>query len=199
MILKRVLFVIWFPLVIILLIVNLSLLTSFHPQKLSDNKNNMHQIPIRYQPATSENTSQIITMNVIPADARTLLLYRFMSKYDSPMAKYVDNIVSEADTYGIDFRLVTAIAMCESNLGKRMPFKRAYNAWGLGVYTGETTGKEFDSWESAIRWVSSYIKSSYYDKGITNLKDIGSIWAPPSVENDFSWTKCVQTYMNMII
>ena len=115
------------------------------------------------------------------------------------MAPFSGLIVREADAKGIDFRLVVAIAMCESNLGKKMPKKDEFNAWGIAVYTGQNQGKAFDSWPHAISWVSQYIKTKYYDRGITDLKSIGAIWAPPSVENGDSWSSCVDTFQTSIL
>ena len=114
------------------------------------------------------------------------------------MTPYAGHIVREADRLGIDFRLVVAIAMCESNLGKKMPKLDEFNAWGIAVYTGKNQGKAFQSWDHAISWVSSYIKTKYYDRGITDLVAIGAIWAPPSVANGNSWSNCVELYQNSI-
>ena len=115
------------------------------------------------------------------------------------MAPYADTIIAEADRFGIDFRLVPAIAMCESNAGKHMPKKDEYNAFGIAVYTGQLQGKAFDSWPHSIAWVSQYIKVHYYDRGFKDLYDIGAIWAPPSVEKGYSWTNCVESFQNSII
>lgn len=137
--------------------------------------------------------------SILAADARALLLQLFLAKHSSPMAQWASHIVSEADRYGLDYRLVVAIAMCESNLGKRMPKKDEFNAWGIAVYSGENKGKAFSDWPSAISWVSGYVKTRYLDRGITDLKDIGAIWAPPSVENDYSWTSCVENFQQNIL
>ena len=51
--------------------------------------------------------------------------------------------LDRAQYYDIDYRLVPAIAMCESNAGKRMPTKDSFNAWGISVETGETSGAKF--------------------------------------------------------
>lgn len=143
-------------------------------------------------------TSQVLSAHVIAGDARTLLLHSFLSRNKSPMAPYAQTIVQQADLYGFDFRLVPSIAMCESNLGKRIPTKDSYNAWGIAVYTGELSGRKFSDWEEAIRWVSKYIKERYYDRGHDDLYDIGAIWAPPSVEKGYSWTNCVTKFMESI-
>ncbi len=114
------------------------------------------------------------------------------------MTQYADLIVKEADTYGIDFRLLPAIAMCESNLGKHMPLKAGFNPFGIAVYTGTLKGKNFDNWEHSIEWVSQYIHDKYYAQGVTKLTDIGAIWAPPSVAHGNSWANCVQYFEESI-
>ena len=152
-----------------------------------------------FQLTASAGTAQVLGAKVIPGDARGLLLHSFLERHDSPMAPYAEYLVQQADEYAIDFRLVVVIAMCESNLGKRMPTRDSYNAWGIAVYTGKQTGATFDNWEEAINWVSRYIKQKYYDRGIIDLRDIGAIWAPPSVEKGYSWTNCVESFRGTIL
>lgn len=190
----------WFPITFIFLIINLSLLFQYAraksvPEKLSTVSNQESG----FQLAAGTGTSQVLSASVVSADAREYLVESFLRKHKSPMAPFSRIIVSEADKNGIDFRLVTAIAMCESNAGKRMPKKDEFNAFGIAVYTGQLKGKSFDSWPHAIEWVSNYLKTRYYDRGLTDLREIGAVWAPPSVENGYSWTNCVESFQNEII
>lgn len=185
---KSLLVILWFPLTLILLLVNLALLASSQYAK-----------PLIGQVTASAGTAEILGTSVIAGDARGLLLQRFLEKYESPMAPYADLIVEKADAHGIDFRLIVSIAMCESNLGKRMPSSDSFNPFGIAVYTGQQNGKKFTSWEHAIGWVTDYIQTKYYDRGITDLKDIGAIWAPPSIETGYSWTNCVEHFMGTIL
>jgi hypothetical protein len=141
----------------------------------------------------------VLSATVVAGDARVLLVESFLRKHKSPMMPFASDIVAEADRFGIDFRMLPAIAMCESGAGKRMPKKDEFNAFGIAVYTGQQHGKAFDSWPHAITWVSQYIKERYYDRGYTDLYDIGAIWAPPSVEKGYSWTNCVQSFQDAII
>ncbi|MBI5449558.1 hypothetical protein HY948_04575 [Candidatus Gottesmanbacteria bacterium] len=188
----------WFPAAFIFLLLNLTMLASMRSSGLAKHK--LSASPLAdtgFQLAASAGTSQILGTKVIAADARALLLELFLERHQSPIAPYADALVSQADLQGIDFRLATAIAMCESNAGKRIP-PRSYNAWGIAVYTGQQSGAQFDNWPHAIEWVSKYIKEKYYDKGLIDLKDIGAKWAPPSVQTDYSWTKCVESFQNEI-
>lgn len=196
---KLLLLVAWFPLALILLVVNLALLTvAGHPQAAAvDPTTPIAQAQLSQ--TTLSGTGQLLGTYVTAADARSLLLQSFLQSHDSPLVPHANFIVEEADRNGLDFRLVVAIAMCESNLGKKMPSADSYNAWGIGVYTGQNSGAEFGNWPEAIRWVSAYIRERYYDRGLTGLKEIGAVWAPPSVEKGYSWTNCVDTFQQSIL
>ncbi len=198
---KWVIPLLWFPLTFVLLIVNLTLLQGTI-RRAQPGEISMIVSPLPdtiFGITAAAGTSQILGASVVAGDARALLLESFLRGYNSPMAPFANTIVSEADKNGIDFRLLVAIAMCESNLGKKMPSSDSYNAFGIAVYTGQQTGATFDSWPHAVEWVSRYIKESYYDQGLTNLKDIGAKWAPPSVETGYSWTNCVSEFQKSIL
>lgn len=187
----------WFPLALSLLAVNLSLLVTL------TNKTNTRNVVTPLMPpmriaASSYGTEQVLGASVLAGDARALLLSKFLTQHGSPMAEYAGYIVDRAEHYDIDYRLVSAIAMCESNAGKRMPSKDSHNAWGISVETGETSGAKFPNWLYAIDWVSRYLKEKYYARGITSLIDIGAIYAPPSVEKGNSWATCVDHFMEEI-
>jgi len=127
-------------------------------------------------------------------DARPELIRQFLDSHNSPLEPYVDNIIEQSDEHVIDFRLITAIAMCESNLGKKIP-EGSFNAWGYAIYTGQKKGVEFDGWKEAIAIMAKYLDKKYYQKGLINPEEIGPIYAPPSVGKDNSWAKCVRKFM----
>lgn len=128
-------------------------------------------------------------------DARPEILRQFLNSHNSPLVPYADKIVFESDVNAIDYRLITAIAMCESTVGRNMP-DGSYNAWGYAIYTGEKTGASFAGWNEAIEVISGYLASKYYRQGLTTPDEIGPIYAPPSVENGNSWAKCVSKFMD---
>jgi hypothetical protein len=107
-------------------------------------------------------------------DIRILKLQLYLKKRNSPMELQSAKIVMTADRYGLDWRLVPAIAGVESSFGKRMP-KNSYNAygWANGEY-------KFNSWEESIDIVSKTLREKYIDKGADNLYKIARIYAPPS-------------------
>ena len=196
---KGLLVILWFPLTLALLIVNLTLLGT--TAKKASRVSAYEAGPLfatTSQVTAAAGTGQILGASVITGDARALLLQNFLEKHKSPMAPHASLIVQLADRNAIDFRLVVSIAMCESNAGKRMPTKDSYNAWGIAVYTGQTTGKDFRDWPHALEWVSTYIKEKYHDIGLVDLRDMAAKWAPPSIENGYSWSNCVESFMNEI-
>lgn len=110
-------------------------------------------------------------------DARPIIIKKYLEKYGSPMAPYANLIVETADKYGLDWRLLVAIAQQESNLGKKIP-ANSYNAWGWGVHSQGTL--RFSSWEQAIETVACGIKEKYLDKGYTTPEAIMSKYTPLS-------------------
>ena len=155
--------------------------------------------PVSYMTSsvTSSQTPQVLGTSIGGEDGRSLIVKNFIQHYQrtSPFVNETDSIVKFADAYGIDYRLVPAIAMCESNLGVKIPSSDSFNAWGIAVYTGKNFGKKFNDWPHAIEWVTKFIKEKFHDKGIYDLKEIGAIWAPPSVAKGYSWTNCVTRFM----
>lgn len=199
---KLFLLIIWFPVSTLILVSNIKLVTSMQKQERLAMLNSYILSPLSdsgpYHLSSSDNTSKVLGASVVAADARGKLLEEFLAKYQSPMKPYAYRIVEEADKNSIDFRLVVAIAMCESNLGKRIPSSDSYNAWGIAVYTGTNSGKVFNDWDHAISWVSKYLKERYIDKGHHTLREIGAIYAPPSVHTGHSWSNCVESFQESI-
>lgn len=189
----------WFPLTLVLILFNLTILVGYARSAPTGNRLSAVAPQDTAFQLAAAGTSQVLSASVISADARVYLVESFLKEHDSPMTPYANLIVSEADRFGLDFRMIPAIAMCESNAGKHMPKKKEYNFAGVAVYTGQNQGKAFDSWEHAITWVSQYVKERYYDRGLTELVDIGAIWAPPSVANGNSWANCVESFQTDII
>lgn len=121
-------------------------------------------------------------------DPRVKKLETYLSKHNSPMAPYANNLIESADHYQLDWKLVPAIAGVESTFGKNIPFN-SYNAygWNNGHY-------RFKSWPQSIDYVSSYFKEKYVDRGLDTPFKIGPVYAPPSR----SWAGKVLYFMNQI-
>lgn len=110
-------------------------------------------------------------------DARPIIIKKYLEKYQSPMTPYADLIVEVSDKYGLDWRLLVAIAQQESNLGKKAP-SNSYNAWGWGIHSRGTL--RFSGWEQGIETVAKGIKEKYLDKGYTTPEEIMSKYTPLS-------------------
>lgn len=196
MVQKYLLAVIWFPITFVLLILNLSLLASL------SHASNQESYHAAYQTsqitAPSYGSEQVLGATIEAGDARALVLQKFLTRQGSPLAEYANYIVERAENYNIDYRVVPAIAMCESTGGKRIPSKDSFNAWGISVETGELSGAKFTNWMTGIEWVTKYMYEKYYNRGISSLEDIGAIYAPPSVFNGNSWANCVSFFINQI-
>ena len=132
---------------------------------------------------------------VVKEDARPEILRQFLHENHSPLEPYTKTLVEASDANHVDFRMITAIAMCESNLGKKMP-GGSFNAWGYAIYTGQDSGAEFKNWQHGIEVMAQYLAENYYKQGLTTPEQIGPIYAPPSVKTGNSWAKCVRNFMD---
>jgi hypothetical protein len=123
-------------------------------------------------------------------DARPELVRQYLSRYNSPLVGYANFLVEKADVYGLDYRLLPAIAQQESNLCKIIP-PNTYNCWGWGIHSRGTLG--FDSYEEAIETVMTGLKKEYIDKGLTTPDTIWKKYTPSSP--DGAWAKGVNQFM----
>lgn len=123
-------------------------------------------------------------------DARSELIKQYLLRYNSPLVGYEEYIVQKSDEYGLDYRLVPAIAQQESNLCKIIP-SDTYNCWGWGIHSKGTLG--FDSYETAIDTVMKGLKKEYIDKGLTTPDTIWTKYTPGSP--DGAWAKGVNQFM----
>jgi hypothetical protein len=124
-------------------------------------------------------------------DARAVLLDRFLSKHKSPMSGLGTHFVEVADKYGLDYRLLPAVAFQESNLGKKIP-KGSHNAWGWAIYTGKNSGATFENWKEAIEKVGRGLKRDYLDQGLKTPRQIMTKYTPNS---NGSWADGVEFAM----
>lgn len=131
-----------------------------------------------------------INESIGSSDARPEIVKQYLELYKSPLAPYASLIISTADKYSIDFRLITAIAQQESNLCKVIP-PNSYNCWGWGITGSSTLG--FDSFQDAIETVSKGLREKYLDKGYTTVEDIMSKYTPQS---NGSWANGVNQFMS---
>lgn len=126
-------------------------------------------------------------------DARAAILANFLERYDSPLTPhdyFGTKLVEIADRYGIDFRLLPAIAMQESNLCKKIP-ENSYNCLGFGIHAKGTLA--FASYEANFERAARELKANYIDRGLTTPEDIMRKYTPHS---NGSWAASVNQWMS---
>ncbi len=128
---------------------------------------------------------------IVKKDARALIVENFFAQHKAPLAEYGDVFVKVADQYQLDYRLLPAIAMQESNGGKRV-IPDSYNPFGYGIYGKKVT--RFESWEAAIERVGKALREDYLNEGLTTPETIMTKYTPPSVEIGGVWAKGVSTF-----
>jgi len=126
------------------------------------------------------------------SDNRVANLKSFFRKYNSPLYDHAETIVTYADQYKFDYRLLPAIAMQESNLCKYIP-DDSYNCWGWGIY-GDTVTR-FEGYDEAIETVSRGLKEHYIDHGLVTASSIMEKYTPSSKG---SWAYSVNTFLKVL-
>lgn len=133
-----------------------------------------------------------ISGEVIPADARPVILRDYLEINESSLSPFANFIVEVADKYGLDYRLIVAIAQKESGLCRIIPYG-SYNCWGWGIHSDGTLG--FDSYEEGIETVSKGLKQYYIDLGYETVEQIQKKYAHPS---STTWAEGVLYYMSQM-
>ncbi|OGH12725.1 MAG: hypothetical protein A2776_00340 [Candidatus Levybacteria bacterium RIFCSPHIGHO2_01_FULL_40_10] len=121
-------------------------------------------------------------------DKKIRAVENIFKKYDSPLVDEASNYVKYAEEYGVDWRLLPAIAGLESSFGKHlMPGSHNAYGWGGGhIY--------FESWEEGIMKINKAIRANYMDKwGAKDVWSIGPIYAESP-----TWSVRVNYFMEQI-
>jgi hypothetical protein len=124
------------------------------------------------------------------ADARPMLIRKYLEKYKSPLAPYSDLIFELSETYGYEYYWIVAIAQQESNLCKKIP-EDSHNCWGYGIHKNGTL--KFENYELALKSYSEYLKRQYFDKGLNTAELIMKKYCPSS---DGSWARGVNQFID---
>jgi len=123
-------------------------------------------------------------------DARPLVINKYLTRYDSPMAGMGEYIVKVSDHFDLDPYLVIAIAQQESNLGKITP-PDCHNAWGWGIHSAGTLC--FDSWEQGITTFSEGLSSKYLAYGLRTPEEIMTKYNASSPGG--AWAKGINQFL----
>ena len=161
---------------------------------LSISKNNVSLPQVTAPLDVSETSEQnIIQAQVIATqidDPRPIIVERFLA--GTPLEPHAEYIVEVSDKYGIDYRLIPAIAMKESGGGAAVDLA-SHNAWGF-----ENGKTYFPSWEYAIDRVGSTLKNGYISKGLTTPEQIMAKYAPPQLETGGRWAKDINHFYSQM-
>jgi hypothetical protein len=117
---------------------------------------------------------------------------QFLLRYNSPLEPYAVDVVNAADEYGLDYRLIPAIAMQESTLCKRIPVG-SNNCWGFGIYGSTVT--RFSDYKEGIYTVTKALATRYKDRGLVTPEQIMTMYTPSS---NGSWARSVNHFMNQL-
>jgi hypothetical protein len=96
---------------------------------------------------------------VAPQDHRVSRLETFFKSYNCPTPLHVEEYLSAADIYEIDYRLLPAISLLESTCGS---YERRNNHWG---WAGAQTG--FSTVAAGIHYIASQLAENPYYKDKT--------------------------------
>lgn len=145
--------------------------------------------PVTAQTVPVAGSSASLNLNKeIKRDLRLKKIRNFLLKYNSPLVPYSNDIISLADQYQIDYRLVVAISGVESTFCHAIPYN-SYNCWGW-----KNGDHSFKNYSEAIEIVSRTLGKNYVKRGFDTPETIGPIYAPPS--SDWGWK--VRYFMNLL-
>ena len=175
----------------ILLLVSLIYL-SYLIYGTNPNRHSFGQIPQSVAFAAIPSEESIINDQIITLDKRVENLQLFFKRHNSPLEPYAQSFVDISEKYELDYRLLPAIAMQESNLCKKAP-KDSYNCWGFGIYNKKIT--RFSNYEEAIETVARTLFNQYKSKGLITPEEMMAKYTP---SNTGSWAYAVNLFMNQL-
>ena len=136
---------------------------------------------------------EVETQNTIEeADSKTEILRQFFASYRSPLEPYAPDFIAASQRYDIDFRLLPAIAMQESNLCKKV-IADSNNCWGFGIHGGKVT--TFSNYPEAIETISKTLATKYRENGLVTPEEIAKLYNPTNTNN---WVENVTGFMNLL-
>ena len=124
-------------------------------------------------------------------EAKAEIINQYFSLQNAPLSGYGSYFTAAAEKYNLPWTLLPAIAMQESNGGKKIP-EGTFNAWGWGITASDTLG--FDTWEHGIETVARGLRRDYFDKGRDTVYEVMEIYCPLSLDKGGSWAKGVEYF-----
>lgn len=141
------------------------------------------------------NSSKGTSTKFLTVDSRILAMNKFLSDYHSPLAPYAQDLITYADQYGLDWRLVASISGVESAFGNLIP-SNSHNGWGWrGINANSDGWSMFLTWTDGIKEVTRGLAQGY---GTTLTPfQIEPAYCPPCASNDaHNWANGVTSYMD---
>lgn len=117
----------------------------------------------------------------------------YLHSKGSPLAGQGQTLVKYGNRYGVDPRLLVALAGAETSFGTDPNAGQDpahFNVWGWGPHI------KFRSWDDAIGTITRGLKKNYIDKGLNTIAKIGNTWAPPSENNTGQWAQNVAGFFH---
>ena len=142
--------------------------------------------------AAIPTTENLLEDQIFTQDKRVENLRLFFNRHGSPLEPFAQQMVNTSQKYGLDFSLLPAIAMQESNLCKKAP-KDSYNCWGFGIYGKKVT--KFSGFGEAIDTVAKTLATTYKKDGLISPEEIMSRYTP---SNNGAWASSVRQFMNQL-
>ena len=177
----------WFGTALTTFMLSLALLIYISSEQTVSLASNTYQL---YQALPDNQLT--ISDSIAPTNARAIILEDFFRGYKSELANFANKFVAVADQYQIDYKLMPAIAMQESNGGKKMP-KDSYNPFGFGIYGSKAL--HFDSFDQAIETVGKTLREDYLDQGLKTPYQIMTKYTPQSESKGSPWAIGVSSFM----
>lgn len=106
-------------------------------------------------------------------DRKAEILAQYLAKHDSPLEYHAQDLIDAANFFGLDWKILPAIAGVESTFGKNIP--GGFNAWGWGVYGNQAI--YFNSWREGIFTIAKGLRENYLNKGLTEPYSMNRAYA----------------------
>lgn len=148
--------------------------------------------PLVLEQKGTQGVSTGLQFDARTADARVDIIATFLTRYKSPLTpadRYAHILVDAADRYGLDYRLLPAIMMQESNLCKASD-PAIHNCLGFGIHKGGTLA--FDSYEESFDRAARELKERYINQGLITPEQIMRKYTPSS---NGSWANSVNQWI----
>lgn len=170
----------------------LGLYTYIGPQRVLQLFPSLHPSQTTLISQVGQGNPTGLSFDVQTADGRVDIVKNFLDRYDSPLKPhdtYAQILVNVADKYNLDYRLLPAIMMQESNLCKAAD-PSIHNCLGFGIDKAETLS--FDTYEQSFDAAAKTLKEKYIDEGLITPEQIMTKYTPSS---NGSWAFSVNQWI----